>query len=249
MGINEKATLYPRYCFHLSPTWPVWCFFKAAEIHALDKHDGFEGEQFFFYNNLPIKWVRIVGLVVAIDDFAGRRVFTIDDSSGACIEVLETLTASPRPEKNAQAGTAGNTGDAATVPHTAKVSAYPDIDVGHVVEIKGGLSEFRDEKQITVEKLLLVRSTMEEVILWEKRTKFRKEILEKPWVLDSRELRKAQKEADKDKARAAKKRVRASEREHSKASQQKGGIGSASQPVNLRELLRGSKGKFGALGL
>jgi hypothetical protein len=44
MGDVEKAGLYPRYCFHLSPTWPVWCFFKAAEIHALDKHEGFEGK-------------------------------------------------------------------------------------------------------------------------------------------------------------------------------------------------------------
>lgn len=146
-------------------------------------------------------------------------------------------------------------------PPASKVSAYPDIDVGHVVEVKGGISEFRDEKQITIEKLLLVRSTMQEVVLWEKRTKFRKEVLEQPWVISKRDLRKAQKEAERDKAKSERKRSHARaarEREDSKTARY-GETGSTGhrqqkqplvqQPVNLREVLRESKGKFGALGL
>lgn len=218
------------------------------------------GEQFFFYKNLPIKWVRIVGLVVAIDDFAGRRVFTIDDSSGACIEVLETLVATSNPKKATQNCTAGDAKEPTTAALlVTKISAYPDIDVGQVVEVKGGLSEFREERQITIEKLLPVRSTMEEVILWEKRAKFRDEVLGRTWVISPRDLRKAKKEAERDKVRTEKKYARASEREHPKAAQYGTGSSTASsrqqkqplvqQPVNLRELLRDSKGKFGALGL
>lgn len=269
MGDVEKAGLYPRYCFHLSPTWPVWCFFTAAEIHALDKHDGFEGtlhgfligkahmlsgEQFYFYKNLPVKWVRIVGLIVAIDDYAGRRVYTIDDSSNACIEVLETLS---MPEKLAESstGAAEATNSKVTVsPLVAtKISAYPDIDVGHIVEVKGLLTEFRDERQINIEKMRLVKGTMEEVGLWEKRTKFRTEVLERPWELGQREMRKAQKEAERDQAMQTRKRAQAESERHRElgrnARRKPERKPIVQQPVNLREILKNSKGKYGALGL
>ena len=38
-----KAALYPRYCFHLAPTFDKWCHLQVSAIHGLDQHSGFEG--------------------------------------------------------------------------------------------------------------------------------------------------------------------------------------------------------------
>jgi endo-1,3(4)-beta-glucanase len=203
---------------------------------------------------LPVKWVRVVGLVVAIDDYAGRRVYTIDDSSNACIEVLETLSVPEKPAEFASEAANETKSKANVGPMTAtKVSAYPDIDVGDVVEVKGLLTEFRDEKQINIEKMRPIKSTMEEVILWEKRTKFRKDILEEPWELSQRELRKAQKEAERDEARQVRKREQAeSGRDRDRGRNARHTHAEkpiVQKPMNLREILKDSKGKYGALGL
>jgi hypothetical protein len=50
----------------------------------------YAGKPLFHILNHPIKWVRFTGVVVAVDDYTnkegGRRVYTLDDSSGMCIE-------------------------------------------------------------------------------------------------------------------------------------------------------------------
>ncbi|PHH61357.1 hypothetical protein CDD81_435 [Ophiocordyceps australis] len=180
---RPQSEIYPRYCFHLSPTINTWCLLRACDLSHLEKHDGFQGENFFFFNNLPIKWVRIVGVVVAIDDFAGRRVFTVDDSSGACAQVVIT-----RPST-----VAAIKGDESK--HVAR-GLYQDIDVGAIVDVKGSLYMFRDEKHVRVEKMAQLRCTQQEVSLWERRTKFRREVLEKPWILQRRDIRRCRKEVE-----------------------------------------------------
>ncbi|RDA93880.1 hypothetical protein CP533_4515 [Ophiocordyceps camponoti-saundersi (nom. inval.)] len=188
-AMSKAPALYPRYCFHLSPTFNSWCLLHAREIHSLEQHDGFQGqfrsrhrcssltrgpfslalpaENFFFHGNLPIRWVRVVGVVVAVDDFASRRVYTVDDSSGACIEALP----------------GGQEQD-------------DDIDVGSVVDVKGGLSLFRDEKQIKIERIKRLRTTADELVLWERRAKFRRDVLDRPWVLERVEIRRCRREAE-----------------------------------------------------
>lgn len=280
----DPVELYPRYCFHLSPTWNAWCFFKSAEIHTLIKHPGFEGkvdraariasatltlysgEEFYFYERLPIKWVRIVGVVVAIDDYASRRAYTIDDSTGACIEVIENLkmasAATHAPAQGAAGTIAGSSLGLSKLPvPPQRISAYPTVDIGTVVDVKGKLSEFREEMQIIVHKMSTVRCTQDEVALWEKREKFRREVLDQPWVLRSREIRRAKREAEQDEERQEKKRARL------RATSGKDGGGSTIAkrgqavpktvvdkvqkltPLDLQEVLRSNKGQFGTLGL
>lgn len=127
--------------------------------------------------------MRVVGVVVAIDNFSGRRVFTIDDSSGACIEA-----ATPYNEKAASAplGLPGTTG-----PHA-------DIDVGAVVDVKGALATFRDELQVRIERVTRVPSTGDEVALWEKRARFGREVLARPWVLAPGDVLRAREEAEQE---------------------------------------------------
>ena len=35
-----------------------------------------------------MKWVRVTGVIVAVDEYAGKNVYTVDDSSGMCIECV-----------------------------------------------------------------------------------------------------------------------------------------------------------------
>jgi len=154
--------------------------------------------------------VRIAGVVVAIDEFEGRRVYTVDDGSGETIEcVVKVAQPSPpglsgipaaRPEAHAAKATA-------TEPNQQQVPIIDgDIDVGHVLDIKGSvkLLVFRNIRQIHAEKIIHLRSTEREVQFWEKLTQLRVEILDHPWVLDRREIRRCRKEADGHDERRAK---------------------------------------------
>lgn len=73
---------------------------------------------------------------------------------------------------------------------------YPDIDVGAIVDVKGKLTIFREEMQIKIEKMVGLKSTEQEIALWEKRRKFRREVLEKPWVLRDKDIRRCRREAE-----------------------------------------------------
>ncbi|KAM4062985.1 telomere regulation protein stn1 domain-containing protein [Hirsutella rhossiliensis] len=245
----SRPAIYPRYCFHLSPTVNTWCLLRASEIHLLEQHAGFQGENFFFYQNLPIKWVRIVGVVVAVEDFAGpgknstsRRVYTVDDSSGACIEALLLVPA----ETDKPGGMADKKGLQVSPP-------YQDLDVGAVVDIKGGLSTFRGEKQINIEKTVCLRGTAQEVALWEKRDKFRRDVLDKPWVLRDRDVRRCRKEAEKSEAGAERKRKRLEAMTTVRSAGKQAAETKAKNNVagNLRGMIRGGAmtGKYDALGL
>ncbi|KAH7342563.1 hypothetical protein BKA65DRAFT_537807 [Rhexocercosporidium sp. MPI-PUGE-AT-0058] len=79
--------IYPDYCHSLSPTIGKWCPLLATDVHRLRTVGMFSDERALYHlDNHPVKWVRITGVVVAVDEFRGKRVFTVDDSSGMCIE-------------------------------------------------------------------------------------------------------------------------------------------------------------------
>lgn len=161
-----------------------------------------------------------MGVVVAIDEFYGRRVFTIDDSSGACIETITTYSP-PKIEQAARVTTETSnvnlegkkvletqlTMAATKKADLPKISVpYEELDVGHVVDVKGRLTQFRDEMQIKIEKMTNLRSTEQEIALWERRAKFRRDVLDKPWTLTERQIRRCRKDAEPEEDNAARKR-------------------------------------------
>ena len=164
--------------------------------------------------------MRVVGVVVAIDEFAGRRVFTIDDSSGCCIEAVTTYAATIKTDQptgaNNPAANDGRqqprqqaTGATSVVEEKKDESSalpYDNIDVGYVVDIKAKLTTFRDEMQLKIEKLVSLQSTAQEVALWKRRAEFRRNILEKPWTLEEREIRKCRKEDERTEEAAERKK-------------------------------------------
>ncbi|KAL2755999.1 hypothetical protein ACRALDRAFT_1064025 [Sodiomyces alcalophilus JCM 7366] len=162
------------------------------------------GQNVYFHGNLPIKWIRIVGVVVALDDFPGRRVYTVDDSSGACIEcnvaVKRCTTLAALADSNITgADDAGSARTRASLSEPRLEYQQPGcegVDVGSVVDVKGSIGLFRDEKTIKIEKVKVLRSTEEEVALWERRTAFRRDVLSTPWVLSERQVRRCRREAE-----------------------------------------------------
>lgn len=211
MTTAETFVYYPQYCFHLSPTINKWCPLRAADIAGLVGRSGFEDIGVFFYLNHPIQWVRITGVVVAIDDYHGHRVYTVDDSTGQCIEcALKTPShTSDKTHHGNNGGSEGTNTDAQIVPskiatttrtaETNVVNRVPkipppiDIDVGTVVDIKGTVKLFRGQRQISIWKLARVLSTNQEVLFWDKIRDFRRDILSKPWVLKDKEVPRCRK--------------------------------------------------------
>ncbi|VUC20830.1 unnamed protein product [Clonostachys rosea] len=267
---HAKLEIYPRYCFDLAPTHNKWCFLRAADVKRLKQPKDYQGQDYYFYRNLPIRWVRIVGLVVAIDDIPKRRIFTIDDSSGVCLEAVLKITSplaasttilATKPDLSTAKGAAQKQGQGADVAGSAgshpqgPKSPYAGIDVGTILDIKGSLTTFRDERQIKVEKMQPVKGTMQEVSLWEKRDKFRSDILSKPWTLSRECIKKCQRRATRSTEASKKKRVKEESsrgRDASSTNDHKPNRRPAKEhDVDVAAFIRegGAKGKFGALGL
>ena len=173
----------------------------------------------YFFQNLPIRWVRVVGVVVAIDDYYNKRVFTIDDSSGACLECLasrpraDTWTGAAKDsgrEGNKDGRDGGGAGGRVRAEEKSAEEVtkevreqfvkgavkndviYPEIQVGAVVDARGRVKTFREEKQLDLAlgKFIKVGGTADEVKLWEKRSAFYRDVLETPWTLSATERRR-----------------------------------------------------------
>ncbi|KAL8920109.1 MAG: hypothetical protein Q9208_006462 [Pyrenodesmia sp. 3 TL-2023] len=71
-----------------------------------------------------------------------------------------------------------------------------DIDIGSIVKLKGGIGEFWGEKQVTLERISLVRTTNEEASAWVENATFYKDILNKPWIVSERKQQEARIEAE-----------------------------------------------------
>ncbi|KAK3303419.1 uncharacterized protein B0T15DRAFT_495974 [Chaetomium strumarium] len=191
MTDETAPEVYPQYCFHLSPTINRWCHLQNTDILALKNHRGFEGQDVYFHLNHPIKWVRICGVVVAVDERETRRFYMIDDGSGATLECVVKVA----PPAALGTGAAGMNSKSDGDSNTAPVADGP-IDVGHVLDIKGSVTTFRTNRQVRAEKIVHLRSTEQEVVFWEKVVQLRRDVLSKPWVLDRREVMKCRKEEE-----------------------------------------------------
>jgi hypothetical protein len=154
-----------------------------------------KGQDVYFHLNHPIKWVRISGVVVGVDEREKMHFYTIDDGSGATLECIVNVAPPARP---GTATTVTATESDSKSDKTSKALPVVDgpIDVGHVLDIKGSVGMYRENKQIRAEKVVHLHSTEQEVIFWEKVTKLKTDVLSKPWVLDRREVRKCRKEEE-----------------------------------------------------
>ncbi|EJT80197.1 OB-fold nucleic acid binding domain-containing protein [Gaeumannomyces tritici R3-111a-1] len=213
MTITPAHEIYPQYCFHKSPTITAWCRLRTSDIAKLWSPPGFEGQDVFFYNNHPIKWVRIAGVVVAVDEYTVnestiKRVYTVDDSSGINVECIAQLAAKQPKNISLDAHSPDLVAQQRRQQQQQQQSPF-DLDVGQVVEIRGGLKLYRTRYetrlQINIEKVKHL-STQHEVDFWKEVVKLHDETLSRPWVLDERVLRHCRRKAEKDELQSKKKK-------------------------------------------
>ncbi|TVY85506.1 CST complex subunit STN1, partial [Lachnellula suecica] len=184
--MTSNPPIYPEYCHELSPTLNLWCRLRATDIHALVSRGMFSnGRPLYHYGNHPIKWVRVTGVIVAVDEFYGRRVYTLDDSSGMCIECTcpvpvpaKATVTKPSAAKGLPPTVTKAEGPTVTNPNIP----WDNVDVGTVVKIKGGIKEFREQRQVEIIKVEVLGGTALEVKCWDEALVFRREVLGVPWV-------------------------------------------------------------------
>ncbi|TKA66587.1 hypothetical protein B0A49_08579 [Cryomyces minteri] len=193
------AHIYPAHCFTASPTYNAWVKLTAADVHALRAEPGFEGQNVFFHLNHPVRYVRLVAAIVAIDDLGPRyTLLTIDDGSGATIEIKITRLDT--------AQSANSTSPLDTEVENVKVKAQLGgfdvlvdgkiLDIGTVIKARCTLGSFRGVRQLELKRVALVHTTDEEAQAWADLADFKQDVLSKPWVLTSAELKNLEDEVN-----------------------------------------------------
>lgn len=164
------------------------------------------GQDIYFHLNHPIRFVRLVGAIVAIDDINIRyTVLTLDDGSGANME-LKIVRIPPRCEQN-PVDTSSTTTTIDNVNVISRLGlfevlvAQQRLVIGTVVKAKGTISEFRGAKQLELKRIWVVTSTNEEAQAWAEAAAFKQAVLSRPWHISATEGKKI-----KGKIRAEKKR-------------------------------------------
>lgn len=137
--------------------------------------------------------------MVSVDERETKHFYMIDDGSGATLECVVNVPPRAAPETTAAtvAAAAAATADPKSNgrPSTRLVVDAP-IDVGHILDIKGSVSTWRNNRQIRAEKIIHLHSTEKELMFWEKVTLLKRDVLSKPWVLDRREVRRCKREEE-----------------------------------------------------
>lgn len=223
--MTSEPRIYPSHCHVLSKTLNEWVPIRIADLLALKEVEGFEGQGIYFYQNHPIKWFKLTGAIVAINHFANRVCYTLDDFSGATIECICRAPPNPAqadPNKPAPYGAAKSA--KAKAPAVEDPMISPDgpvlkgIEVTNIVKIKGMINVFRDARQIAMKRITLLPDTDAELDEIVKRTGYMRDVLWEPWVLSEEMVGKCLRAAEREewkvkerKKRGVKEGVRESE--------------------------------------
>ncbi|KAE8379919.1 hypothetical protein BDV26DRAFT_279989 [Aspergillus bertholletiae] len=157
--------------------------------------------------NHPIRFVSLVGIVVARTEYPALTILTVDDSSGATIDVI-VLKAPVTDDDGNRSVRSGGGGDLQTAYATKHVAATNKTTVdttalvpGIVVQVKGTLSMFRGTIQIQLERVSVVRDTNTEMRFLDQRSRYIVEVLSVPWSLTEEEVERLHYEADDEEER------------------------------------------------
>ena len=114
------------------------------------------GQNLFFHLNHPIKWIRLVGVIVALDLYPTRWIALLDDSSGATIEITcgrSTLAPTTSLAKDTSTYMSGFEASSKGVTATGRDVDLSGVDIGTVVKVKGGVGSFREVRQMLLERI------------------------------------------------------------------------------------------------
>lgn len=213
---NGNLTFYPAFCFKASPTHFTWVKMAATDVHRLKRRPGFEGQNIFFYLNHPIRFVSLVGIIVARTDVFKRTILTLDDSSGETIEIAVLKAESPGLDTAERPAHRQQQPLEKAARHVAATNRT-DLDIsplvpGTVVQVKGTLTEFRAAMQLQLERFFLIRNTAAEMRFVDQRSGYLVEVLTVPWELTGEEVEQLRLEAEAEEEQAEKEQERARRR-------------------------------------
>ena len=160
------------------------------------------GQNTFFHSNHPIKWVRLVGVIIAYDLLPSRFIFGLDDSSGATIDFTCERPKTARSNSASDLSAPNNLSTAFSEVPTKGITAsgrnveLAGIDIGTVVKVKGVIGEFRGARQLLLERIAIIHTTNEEAAAWAENTAFHHEVLSKPWFMGEKDQRRAKRKAE-----------------------------------------------------
>ncbi|KAI5777501.1 hypothetical protein EDC01DRAFT_732395 [Geopyxis carbonaria] len=159
-ALHPPLTFHPRYCYPLSPTYNTWARLTCADIHT---HITTRPGGGAFILNHPLRYVRLVGQIVAVDAYERRTLLVLDDGSGANIDVLAIHGA----------------GEV-----TAGVLA--GAKVWDTVKARGTLEMRRGRWQVVLVKRLEVLGGdgVEEAVAWRQEAAWKRQVLGRAWEVE-----------------------------------------------------------------
>lgn len=213
-GRGQPYEIYQKRYFNASPTGFTWNHLTALDVRSLREEPGFEGQQIYFHLNHPIQFVCLVGLLVDVKIFSGKRIIlALDDGSGASVEVKTELRA-VRPGDNAlyPSNTVVDNLDVKWIMNVEELSVdKTPVPIGTCIKVKGTIDTFRNERQLKLERIRIVPHTAAEVRAWEETALWKCDVLSKPWVLthaqrqeiDARLLNQERREREREREKMA----------------------------------------------
>ncbi|KAI9809691.1 MAG: hypothetical protein M1825_000123 [Sarcosagium campestre] len=156
---------YTAAHYSASPTFNVWTKLTCADVkQRLHSREGYEGQSIYFLLNHPIRFVRLVGLIVARDDFEQSRVFLLDDGSGETVSLFlrdpealrKSVTTGDQAQTHAQqeqeviVESNPEKKKKKTLVKSEEQYSTTKVDIGTVVKVRGRLGRFRGEMQLEI---------------------------------------------------------------------------------------------------
>lgn len=227
-GAENNLIYYSAYTHSASPTYFKWVNLTAKQIHqSLTYRPGYmhswlttahsydrDRPQLLFYQNHPIQFVQVVGVVVSTEEWFERFwLFTIDDSSGRTIDVVCRKPHNTK-DNDSKKPTSESAEEKEIQQELLQLSqqVQRDAHIGAVLQVKGTVTLFQRKsaievvhadsnssvgndvhqksdaiRQISLQRLNVVQDTNAEMTLIATRTKFFNEVLIKPWQLNKKE--------------------------------------------------------------
>ncbi|KAK2810561.1 hypothetical protein FQN50_002818 [Emmonsiellopsis sp. PD_5] len=193
---TQQLTFYPAYCHKVSPTFFSWVKMAAVDIHRLKTRKGFEGQNLHFHLNHPIQFVCVAGIILSRDEHEHRSILVLDDSSGACLEIVcAKAPNSPNPITTTTPTPTNPTTTHLTSTTTQPLSLTPLVP-GVRAKLRGTLTSFRGVMQVALERYEVIADMRGEVRFWEERTKVLVGVLGVPWVVAGEVVEGLRREAE-----------------------------------------------------
>lgn len=174
--------------------------------------------------------MNLVGIIVARSEVPRRTILTLDDSTGATVDIvvlkgdpaLLSTANSSTPHASKEANNGDGDKDATPKEYHVTSTTQTPMDIaplqpGRLFQIKGTLSVFRATMQVQLERFFTVPDTKAEMRFVEARCRFLVEVLSVPWVLGEGDIAALRMEADEEGSKIEEEQARLRRRERRKA--------------------------------